>query len=301
MVTPTLDEQTPSDKVFSPESEEDIGLLTPITTTGIPVDKASGVLFIQFSWGILVCLLVNYWFLLEISKPLAQSWYYWILFPFWLYGLLYTFAFSVFLLTAIWIRILWKRFPPREGLFDIDSDDYRFWKKRYHVSWFACWCARALPLPWLDLVFYKMLGVKVGKNAVLYDTWLDTEFVEIEDFVMLSLNSVVLSHCILPNGKLYIKKVIIKEAGIVGAMSVVAPGTIIQEGATLGAACGTHYNQVLKEWAISVGNPARFIVDVPRPGQNPPTPKPEGNTKKTQKTSDIETTAKADPPEDSSK
>ncbi|MHA1734215.1 MAG: acyltransferase [Promethearchaeota archaeon] len=262
------DSGEPDQRSLAPETEGDIDLNTPITTTGIPVDKASAALLVQFAWGVWVSVLVNFWYLLEISKPLSESWYYWLLFPFWVYGLLYTFAFSVFALTALWIRILWRRFPPREGLFDLDSRDYKFWKKRYHVSLFACWLARALPLPWIDLVFYKMLGVKVGRNAVLYDTWLDTEFVEIENFVMLSLNSAVVSHCLLPNGKFYIKKVRIEEAGIVGAMSVVAPGTVIEEGATLGAACGTHYNQVLDKWAIHVGNPARFIVAVPRPGEN---------------------------------
>ncbi|GAB4305963.1 MAG: hypothetical protein Kow0069_02240 [Promethearchaeota archaeon] len=250
----------PETRNFWPEREEDLNEFSPVTTTGIPVDGASALVLVQFCWGVYVTLLCSTWYV----NSLASHWAWWFLFPFWLYGTLYLFTFAVIAFTAVWIRVMWKFHPPVEGLFDVDGDEYKRWKRRYWISFFAIWLARALPLPWLDLVCYKMLGVKVGRNCVLYDTWLDTEFVEIGDYVMLSLNDVVLSHCLLPNGKFYVKRVVVKEAGIVGAMSVTAPGTVIEEGTTLGAGCGTSYNQVLSEWSVWVGNPAKYLVPVKR-------------------------------------
>ena len=52
---------------------------------------------------------------------------------------------------------------------------------------------KRLPLPWADIVPFRMFGVKVGKNVVLYDAWINTEFVEISNFVMISLNAASIS------------------------------------------------------------------------------------------------------------
>ena len=60
--------------------------------------------------------------------------------------------------------------------------------RRFWNAYLPIWLARALPLPWADIVVYRFFGVKVGKNVVAYEGYIDPEFVEIEDFTMTSLH-----------------------------------------------------------------------------------------------------------------
>jgi len=59
------------------------------------------------------------------------------------------------------------------------------------------------------------------------------------------------------NDYLLIKKVIIGDHVVLGANSIVSPGTIIGKGATLGVWTVTYLNQILAPNWIYFGNPAR--------------------------------------------
>ena len=56
---------------------------------------------------------------------------------------------------------------------------------------------------------------------------------------------------------LLIKKVIVGDHVVLGANSIVAPGTIIGKGATLGVWTVTHINQIIEPDWIYIGNPAQ--------------------------------------------
>jgi hypothetical protein len=159
------------------------------------------------------------------------------------------------------LKILRYLEPPKEGMFPLNGREYIYYCRRFRISYFALYLFRALPLPWADIVPFRMFGVKVGKNVVLYDAWIDTEFVEISDFVMISLNAALISHCVYQN-KFLVQKVVIKKNAIVGSESVVAPGTVFGEGSILGGNATTKIGQQLEPYATHVGNPISRVIPV---------------------------------------
>jgi NDP-sugar pyrophosphorylase family protein len=114
--------------------------------------------------------------------------------------------------------------------------------------------ARVTPLPWIDIVCYRLFGVKIGKNVVAYEGYIDPYFVEIRDFSMTSLNICIFSHLIY-HDKVIIKKVKIGKACVVGPQTIVSPGTIMKDRAVLGANSYTWIGQELESDLIHVGTP----------------------------------------------
>ncbi|MHA1341727.1 MAG: acyltransferase [Promethearchaeota archaeon] len=229
----------------------------PITTSNIPIDKNSFVMFLCFSWGVIITALVSYWYFeLLFTQPTLILY---LALPINLYGNIWLFTFSSAVFSMIVVRFLRLIHPIKEGCFNLNTKEgkkeFKYYKLRFWFSYYALWLARAIPLPWVDFVVMKMMGSKIGKNVCLYDSWMDPELIEIGDFVMTSINTAILSHVVYDNYFIQLR-VIIEKNAITGAQSIVAPGTYIEEGAILGAACSTYIGQRLKGNLIHVGNPA---------------------------------------------
>jgi len=141
----------------------------PLTTSNIYTDKNSLIILVQFIFGILVVTAVN-WYPTQIIVQ-EKAWYLLLFMPFGMYGNLWLFVFSIAGLTWIILKIMKKINPVQQGIFSLDSDEFRHYKQRYWASYFALWLARALPLPWVDYIVYSMLGNKVGSYVCLYDSW----------------------------------------------------------------------------------------------------------------------------------
>ncbi|MHA1584528.1 MAG: acyltransferase [Promethearchaeota archaeon] len=184
-----------------------------------------------------------------------------LLLPISLYGLIWQF----FGITVVFSIILYKTlawiFPPKEGIFDINGPEFHQYIIRFWISYYFLFVARAMPLPWVDMYVFPIFGSKIGKNVVLYDSWVDPEFVEINDSCMISLNTQIISHCVYQD-KFIVKKVILERSSIAGAESIVAPGTIIEEGAVLGGRSRTKIDQRLQGFAIHVGNPVNKMIPI---------------------------------------
>lgn len=191
---------------------------------------------------------------------LGKSWAY-LLLPIFLYGLFWQFFIVTILITAFTYRILTIIEPPKEGVFNLSSREAEFYFIRFWICYYGLYVARAMPLPWSDMYFFRLFGCKIGKNIVLYDSWIDPEFVDIEDNCMISLNTQIISHAILDD-QLIVKTVTIKKSGIAGAAAIVAPGTIIREGAVLGGVCSTRFDQDLAAYCIHVGTPANIALPI---------------------------------------
>ncbi|TFG20992.1 MAG: hypothetical protein EU530_01495 [Promethearchaeota archaeon] len=231
----------------------------PVTTSNIYSDKNSLIILFQFIFGVLVVMAVNY----PIMKPIVDAiqnnnfngWILLLFMPFGIYGNLWLFTFSIAVLTWIIIKILKWIHPIQQGVFSLDSAEFRFYKRRYWASYFALWLARALPIPWVDYVVYSMLGNKVGSYVCLYDSVIDIELVEFGKSVMTSMNSNIMSHAIFQD-KFVQLRTVLKDNSIVGAEAVVAPGTILGEEGILGAGCSSYIGQHLEGGVIHLGNPA---------------------------------------------
>lgn len=228
----------------------------PVTSSNVIVDKNTWIMIAQFVWGLFITILASLWYYKRLAT--YQYWYDIFLLPLNIYGNIWLFTFSVAVFAWAAMKILLKIHPIKEGIFDLGTaegqEEYKFYRLRFWFAYFALWLARAVPLPWSDFIVWRMMGSKMGKNVCLYDSWMDIELIDIGDFVMTSINTSILSHAIYDN-KFIQMKTVVKKNAITGAQSIIAPGTVVEEGAVLGAAASTYVGQRLEGNLIHVGTP----------------------------------------------
>jgi len=242
-----------------------------ISTSGVYKTPFTLVILLQLFVGGMVLVVINLWFVNQLyflltgkqflSFNLTAEWYYWLLLPLNLYGNIFLFVFSIILFSAGINKILNKMHPPREGVFERGSKEWKYTHRRFWNAYFPIWLARALPIPWSDIFVYRLFGVSIGKNVVAYEGYIDPEFIEIGDFTMTSLNICIFSHLIY-HERIIIKKVKIGKACVVGPQTIVSPGTLMQDGAVLGANSYTWVGQELEGDLIHVGTPVSMSFPI---------------------------------------
>jgi len=207
--------------------------------------------------------------ILSAQPTLLWLWYFWQFFPTLdlVFYLLFPFAFFLGIIVLILSSILIAKFflifvnllhKPKEGVFlRYKSDkDYCYWSLRAVVKKWPTWLARQLSLPILETLALKMLGVRTSFSNSLYEGWIDCEFVEFGKNVKIGQGSFVISNIIIKD-KLILRKVTIKDNVIIGAHSIVLPGTIIEPNTILDAISMTTINQRLERNSIYRGSPAK--------------------------------------------
>jgi hypothetical protein len=242
-----------------------------ISSSGVYRTPFSLICLVQLFIGGIVLVLANLWFWNQLYFILTGNqfymmepkgdWYIWLLLPLNIYGNIFLFSFSIILFSAVIHKILCKLHTPREGVFEKGSKDWKYMHRRYWNAYFPIWLARALPLPWADIVCYRFFGVHIGRNVVAYEGYIDPEFVEIGDHTMTSLHICIFSH-LLYHDKVIIKRVKIGENCIVGPQTIITPGTVMHDGAVLGVNSYTAIGQELEGDLIHVGLPARFTLEI---------------------------------------
>ncbi|MFX1595762.1 MAG: hypothetical protein ACFFBK_06835 [Promethearchaeota archaeon] len=235
-----------------------------ISTSGVFKTPFTLIIFLQLIVGYMVVISINLWFYNDLyflltgerflSYILIGQWWEWLLLPMNIYGNLLLFAFSIILFSTVIFRILNKFNPPKEGIFERGSKEWKYAHYRFWTVYFPIWLARALPLPWSDMFVYRFLGVHIGRNVVAYEGYIDPVFVDIGDYTMTSLNICIFSHLIF-HDRIIIKKVKVGKTCIIGPQTIISPGTILQDGAILGANSYTWLDQVLESDLIHVGTP----------------------------------------------
>ena len=151
---------------------------------------------------------------------------------------------------------------PKEGIFNRDKKDkdYCYWSLRSIIKKWPIWLARQLNLPLLEILALKILGVKSFKTNCANGGWLDCEFIEFGKNIKIGQGSIIMSN-IMIREKLIIKKVVLRDNVIIGAHSVVCPGTIIEKNTVLDALSMTSVNQLLESDSVYSGTPAKKIMN----------------------------------------
>jgi hypothetical protein len=246
-----------------------------ISTSGVYKTPFTLIIVIQFLVGSFIIIFANLWywnslyfyFFGESIFPLAilnnelSKWIIILLIPLNIYGNIFLFVFSIIAFSSLIYKILNYLSPPREGVFKKGSKEWKYMHRRFWTAYFPIWLARALPIPWADIFAYRFFGTRVGKNVVLYEGYVDPLFVEIGNFTMTSLNICIFSHLIYHN-KVLIKRVRIGSACVVGPQTVTSPGTIMHDGAILGANSYTWVDQELESDLIHVGTPVSMKLPI---------------------------------------
>jgi len=174
----------------------------------------------------------------------------------------------------IFVNLIHK---PREGVFlrDKDDKDFRFWSLRSTIKKWPVWLAHKFPFPFMDNICLKMFGVKTKFSNSLFEGWVDTEFIEFGQNVTAGQGSIIQSALIAGN-LFIIRKTIIEDNVIIGAHSIVMPGSKIGQNCILTSSSTTIVNQELEDGWIYSGVPAkkfkknRFFEDHLEPFLNNP-------------------------------
>ena len=217
--------------------------------------------------------LVFYIFLIWISMiaVLLEFWFYWQ----WLWNPIRPIHFYVFLplvafvmyLTAVFVSLIFAKIllaivnvihKPKEGVFlrDPSDKDYRYWSLRSTIKRWPVWLAHKFPFPFLDNVCFKMFGVKTQFTNSLFEGWVDCEFIEFGNNVVVGQGSIVQSAVIVGN-LLIMRKTIIEDNVRIGAHAIIMPGTHIGKNCVLAANSVTTVGQELEEGWVYVGVPAK--------------------------------------------
>jgi carbonic anhydrase/acetyltransferase-like protein (isoleucine patch superfamily) len=165
-------------------------------------------------------------------------------------------AFGVAVFGKLFLIILNLMHKPKQGIFKIEkgNTDYEFWRLRIQLKKLVLWVMNNNPLPWIDIWGFKWFGVQVHLSSHMFDSWIDTEFIEIKRKVTVGQGAVVMSSMVL--GKyLIIKKIKFEDYTVIGGVSNIAPGTEIGKESIIGAFSTTHYNQKLDDGWVYFGNP----------------------------------------------
>lgn len=166
------------------------------------------------------------------------------------------------LLGKLFLILLKLLHKPKEGIFKIDQNngDYSYFCLRVSVKKFIFWIWNNFCFPWVSNFAFKMCDIKADFKSTMFDGWSDVEFIEFGKNIMIGQGAQIFSSIIIRidnEDYLLIKKVVIGDHVVLGAKSIVTPGTIIGKGSTLGVWTVTHINQIIEPDWIFIGNPAR--------------------------------------------
>ncbi|MBN1215291.1 MAG: hypothetical protein JXA99_07580 [Candidatus Lokiarchaeota archaeon] len=187
-------------------------------------------------------------------------WLFFLFFPLNIFITIYILQLGALVFSSLFLLVIKLVYSPKEGVFkrDIYDKDYKYWNIRNLIKKWPLFIMSSHPFPWLKNRFMlRFFGAKIGKHTICDNCWISSEFINIEDNVIIGMGSTILSFGI-EQDRFIIKKIIIKSNALVGAKCIILPGTIIEERAKLGAFSYTEYNSLLKEDLIYNGNPAKL-------------------------------------------
>ncbi|MHA1648578.1 MAG: hypothetical protein ACTSYB_00165 [Candidatus Helarchaeota archaeon] len=209
-------------------------------------------------WVSLFIPVILAYFILVYFPILLQFPYFFLLIPIGI-GLFFLTLFTSLLVAVLALNWCNRKFPPREGSFDIDLNvsDTRGWMYRRNIKAFTIRLFGLVPINALKVLMLRAFGLKIGKNVKLYGMVVDDPFIEIGNNFILSKRAVIAGH-LYDHYKLTFHKTIIGNnviiepvAGAVGA--VLGDNVIIRKG------CGALRGQRTRGDGIFEGVPMRRV------------------------------------------
>lgn len=208
------------------------------------------------------CSLFEYYFIIYFWRE-GNYWLFILLLPINFILVVYLLNFSAILISTLFLTIINLIHSPKEGVFrrDIHDKDYFYWNLRNIIKKWPLFLVASNPLPWFKYRFtLRFFGVKIGKNTICDNSWISSEFISIGRNVIIGMASTIITFGI-EQDKFILKKISIEDDALIGAKSVLLPGTIMKKGAKLSAHSYTNYNQLLEENQIYSGHPAKLRVE----------------------------------------
>ena len=126
-------------------------------------------------------------------------------------GLLLLYIIGVVYLTKFILIISSWRCKPEEGDHinrDFHSKIIYHYHLRGFLKKFPLWLIIRSPFPFLLKWMFTTFGLyKIGKNVLIYDSWIGLEFLEIEDNAIIGIGTILSSHLVDGMNQLAIRKI----------------------------------------------------------------------------------------------
>lgn len=222
------------------------------------------IFYIFLMWSSSIPVLLEFWIYWQLLWNYVRSIHFYIYLPLLCFGMYVTIVFSALIMAKFLLIIVNAIHRPREGVFLRDSSDkdYRYWSLRNTIKRWPIWLAHKFPFPFLDNICFKMFGVKTKFSNSLFEGWVDCEFIEFGDNVVVGQGSTVQSAVIIGN-LLIVRKTVIEDNVRIGAHAIIMPGTHIGKNCILNTWSLTTVGQELEEGWIYNGVPAKkFKINV---------------------------------------
>jgi acetyltransferase-like isoleucine patch superfamily enzyme len=187
-------------------------------------------------------------------------------------NILHVFLFSGFLVVFFFLFIVVETFVPGffirfmrlrvdEGVHEISILDWNFFKYTLYFVLYrpSLKLISILPLLPLRVRYLKLVGLKIGKSSVLTGSELfhDPYMVEIGEQTLIGGWSQITGH--IGEKKLTVKKVRIGNNCLIGGLSFIMPGVVIEDNVTLGLSSVVLKDMHLEAGKFYAGTPAKEV------------------------------------------
>ncbi|QEE14528.1 hypothetical protein DSAG12_00341 [Promethearchaeum syntrophicum] len=226
----------------------------PTTTNSLPATRYLFI-YILLIW---LSIIPDFFLILFLISIMDFNWILFITFPIIILVVYLLYMLSALFFSWVALRIVNFFHFPKEGVFPktMKNKDYRAWIKRSVIKKYPIWICHNFPVPWADVLAFKVFGNQVKFSTPIYDAWVDAEFLEIGRGTVVGQGAVIMTSMITTEF-LIIKKVKIGKNSLIGGHCVIAPGTIVQDNVILGALSTTQISQELESGWVYMGSPAQ--------------------------------------------
>ena len=222
--------------------------------------KLTIIITIIFSLGFLPIVLFTKIFFLFID--LSEIWHLFII-PFYIYFAVYITLWYQLLISGLFIHICNIKYKP-------GTYPYNFKNKMSYKWIIICMLytpfrnlLEIFPMGAMKYRYYKLLGMKIGKNTLVGGTIMDPCLTEFGDNCTMGLFSVIYGHIHdYEKESIFMDKIKIGNNVVIGAGAYVMPGAVIQDNVKIAAGAVVTKGQVLKKNRIYAGIPAKEIKKI---------------------------------------
>lgn len=156
------------------------------------------------------------------------------------------------------IRLLMLFLPIKVGEFSSKSHEASRWRAQAVVGLLSYIYFEPFVPFFLRSTWYRFFGAKIAKGAEIGGKIVDCSLIELKEGAGVGHDSLILGHWIVGD-RCKIGKVVIGKKAMIGAKSLVFPGTVINDGAAIGAMSLLTSDQEIPTNELWVGIPAKKI------------------------------------------
>jgi acetyltransferase-like isoleucine patch superfamily enzyme len=209
------------------------------------------------SLGLLLTLGLTGWVMHFLAPPLARG-----------FGALYALGYGIALLlvygnvAAAYLRVLTRFYPFREGVYDFDHPQFTLWKHCILIGELAKVGLGPLNLAMTRVLYYRLLGVKIGANVALGRINItDPMLTVFEDFAAVGDGAILGAHSITSD-RFALQAIRVARGGTIGAACAIAPGVVVGENAVVAALSRVNNGTKIPPGEFWDGIPAVKVRDV---------------------------------------